>query len=122
MKTLRGPASSGHWLTVTFVMMLSVGTAVYGEDWPQYRGPNCTGLSQSKKPLPVSFSATDNIRWSVELGEGVCSPTIVAGKVFSTAIQGEETEERRYAVFCFDASDGRKIWERSMPMGTKPLA
>lgn len=122
MKTLRHVAISRFWLTTAFLIMSAVDTAGYAEDWPQYRGLNCTGLSRSKQPLPVNFSATDKVRWSVELGEGISSPTIVAGRVFSTAMLGDEKEERRFAVFCFDAADGRKIWERTMPVGTKPLA
>jgi outer membrane protein assembly factor BamB len=115
-------ANIGCLKTAAFVMVLTIGTAAFAEDWPQWRGPNSTGLSKSKKPLPVEFSPTDHVRWSVELGEGVCSPTIVAGRVFSTAILGDEDEERRFAIFCFDAADGHTIWERKMPVGKKPLA
>lgn len=109
------------FLATTFLVVLAVCTAGYAEDWPQWRGPNCTGLSRSKLPLPVKFSPTEHVRWSAELGEGICSPTIAAGRVFSTAILGAEDEERRFSVFCFDASNGKKIWERTMPVGKKPL-
>lgn len=107
-------------LTVPGAVLFAAARAP-AEDWPQWRGPNCTGLSQTKLPLPVTFSRTDHVRWSHELGEGVSSPVIVAGRVFATAIIGEDTEERRFAVFCFDASGGEKIWERTMPVGKKPL-
>ena len=80
MQTLLHAASSRRLFTTAILMMLTVDTAAYAEDWPQWRGPNSTGLSRSKKPLPVNFSSTDHVRWSVELGEGVCSPTIVAGR------------------------------------------
>lgn len=102
-------------------LFLSAGATACAEDWSQWRGPNCTGISPSKLPLPASFSTTDNVHWKVELGEGVGSPIIVGGRVFTTAIRGDETEERRFAVFCFDAADGRKIWERELPVGPKPL-
>jgi len=121
MTTFRSAPSSLRWLTTAILLMLSTDTAARAEDWPQWRGPNSTGLSHSKKPLPVTFSSTDHVRWSAELGDGIGSPTIAAGRVFSTAILGNEDEERRFTVFCFDATDGKKIWERTLPVGEKPL-
>jgi outer membrane protein assembly factor BamB len=115
------PQAFPRAFTTALVIVLSVVSAAVAEDWPQWRGPNCTGLSTSKLSLPVHFSPTDHVRWSVELGEGVCSPTIATGRVFSTAILGDQDEERRFSVFCFDASSGKRIWERTMPVGKKPL-
>jgi hypothetical protein len=48
------------------------------EDWPQFRGPNCSGVSASIKPLPTTFSDKEHVRWSADLGEGIASP-VVAG-------------------------------------------
>ena len=91
------------------------------DDWPQFRGPNCSGVSRSTRPLPVQFSATEHVRWSVQLGEGVCSPTVVAGHVYSTAMVGDKPDDRRFVVFCFDAATGERVWQRTMPIGPKPL-
>jgi outer membrane protein assembly factor BamB len=91
------------------------------EDWPQFRGPNCTGLSASKKPLPVEFSRTKNVRWSAELGEGIGSPAVAAGRVFSTAFIDGKAGEQKLVVYCFDAQTGRKLWQRDLPAGPKFL-
>ena len=56
--------------------------AVQAEDWPQFRGPNGTGVSRSTDPLPAEFSFTQNVVWSTELGDGISSP-IVTGVEFS---------------------------------------
>ena len=50
----------------------------HADDWPQFRGPNCTGIAHSSKPLPVNFSATENVRWSQRIGDGIGS-TVLPG-------------------------------------------
>ncbi len=106
-------------LALGIVFILGTGRAA-AEDWPQFRGPNCTGISTSKKPLPLEFSATKNVRWSAELGDGIGSPVVAAGRVFSTALAGKPGEEK-LVVFAFDAASGKKLWQRDIPAGAKPL-
>jgi outer membrane protein assembly factor BamB len=86
------------------------------EDWPQFRGPNCTGISTSDRPLASKFSATDGVRWSATLGDGIGSPVVAAGRVFVSAMTGDET----VSLFAFDAATGQKLWQRDWPTG--PLA
>ncbi len=100
---------------------LSLGEArLAAEDWPQFRGPNCTGVSTSKKSLPLHFSKTKNVRWSAELGDGIGSPVVAAGRVFCTAMSGDKAQTR-LLVYCFDADSGKKLWQKEVPAGKKPL-
>jgi len=91
------------------------------EDWPQWRGLNCTGVTTSKKRLPVEFSPTKNVRWSAEVGDGICSPTIVAGRLYTTAMLGEKPGNK-FVVYCFDADSGEKQWEREFLIEGEALA
>jgi outer membrane protein assembly factor BamB len=91
------------------------------EDWPQFRGPNCTGVSPSKKALPHEFSPTKNVRWSVVLGDGINSPAVAAGRVFSTSISDPKGKEPKLLVHAFDAATGERLWQREVPAGAKPL-
>lgn len=91
------------------------------DDWPQFRGPNCTGVSIANKPLPVVFSRTRNVRWSAELGDGISSPTVAAGRVFATAMSEKKGEPPALVVYCFDAASGTQLWQRAIPAGGKPL-
>src|SRR2546421_8049995 len=84
---------------------------VAAEDWPQFRGPNCSGVSSSTKPLPLHFSRTKNIRWSAELGDGIGSPVVAAGRVFFTAMAKDKTQPR-LLVYCFDADTGKQLWRK----------
>jgi outer membrane protein assembly factor BamB len=85
------------------------------EDWPQFRGPNASGISSSQK-LPTTFSETENVLWKVDLGEGIASPIVAEGRVFSTAMTGPKT----FTVFAHDAATGQPLWKRSLDTGPLP--
>lgn len=94
----------------TFVLaLLFCGRATAGDDWPQFRGPNCTGISATHKPLPAEFSATKNVAWSADVGDGVGCPVIAAGRAFVSGMIGK----RRVALFAFDLKTGRRLWMRA---------
>jgi len=42
-----------------------------GEDWPQFRGVNSSGVTTSSARLPVEFSFEHKMRWQAPLGDGV---------------------------------------------------
>ena len=106
-----------------------------GEDWPQWRGANCTGIYSSNKKLPVTFSQTENVKWSAKIGDGIGSATIVGGKLFVSAMKyapgrepkpdsaDGETQEAptEFHVFGFDAASGEKLWEKQFSSGEKRL-
>lgn len=91
------------------------------EDWPQFRGPNCSGVSTSKKPLPTEFSATKNVAWSAEVGDGIGSATVAAGRVFTSGMVGSKPEEMKFVVSCFDAETGKPLWKREYDPGKEPM-
>jgi outer membrane protein assembly factor BamB len=86
------------------------------EDWPQFRGPNCSGVSTSAKPLPAEFSHHDKVCWSVALGDGIASPVVARGRVFTTAMTGPHT----FGVFGVDAASGKILWKRELETGPLP--
>src|SRR5689334_7566434 len=58
-------------------------------DWTRFRGPNGTGVCDDKEPMPVSWSATENLKWKLALpGPGSSCPIIVGDKVFVTCWSG----------------------------------
>lgn len=89
---------------------------VPAEDWPQFRGPNCTGISSSKLPLPTTFSEHQNLRWSVPLGDGIGCPVFAAGRVFITSMTGP----KEFTLTALDAPTGAQLWRRSWPTGDLP--
>ena len=99
--------------SVALALIPAIATA---EDWPQFRGPNASGVSTEGKPLPTEFSLEQNLRWSVKLGDGIGSPIVVGGKVYATAMTGDE----KLGVFAFDAATGKEIWRSEHDTGKLP--
>ncbi|MBI3861732.1 MAG: PQQ-binding-like beta-propeller repeat protein [Planctomycetia bacterium] len=86
------------------------------DDWPHFRGPQSSGISAGDKPLPVSFSPTENVRWSAEVGDGVGGAVVAAGRIFVSGMTGPE----QVSLFAFDAATGKKLWSRQWETGRLP--
>ena len=86
---------------------------VQAEDWPQFRGPNCNGISTSKVAMPAEFSPTKNVLWSAAIGDGVGCPIIAGGRVFVSALG----DPGHVALYAFDAASGRFEWGKQWDMG-----
>lgn len=94
---------------------LFVVITLHAEDWAQFRGVNGSGVSSSKG-LPQEFSADKNIAWKVKIGDGIGSPIIKNGRVFTTAMLGDQ----KLGVFSFDAASGKQLWQSDFDTGTLP--
>ena len=86
---------------------------VSAEDWPHFRGPNCTGISSSQKPLPVKFSSKENVRWSAKVGDGVGCPVVAAGRVFVC----EMVDAQTVALTAYKLKSGKRLWQRKWKTG-----
>jgi len=88
---------------------------LHAEDWPQFRGSNASGVSAGAA-IPSEFSESVNIAWRNKVGDGIGSPVVMKGRVFTTAMAGDET----CAVFGFDAANGRQLWRSEIATGVLP--
>jgi outer membrane protein assembly factor BamB len=104
-----------HVILLIALASVHVGSS-FAADWPQFRGQNGSGVSSESKPLPTEFSATDKVRWSVKLGDGVGSPIVAGGRVFVTAMLADQ----KFGAFAFDAASGAKLWSRNFDTGKLP--
>lgn len=78
-------------------------------DWLQFRGPNATAVSTDAKTPGDDLK----VAWSADLpGRGLSAPIVVGDRVFVTCSSGPGQETLH--VFCFNAADGSKRWERVM--------
>src|SRR5688572_23777144 len=63
-------------------------------NWPAWRGPSDAGVSPEKN-LPVSWSDTQNVAWSMPIrGMGVSSPIVWGNRVFITSQDGASAERQ----------------------------
>ncbi len=100
-----------RFLLATFIALTSTLT-LSASDWPQFRGPNATGVSDEKN-LPTEWSKTKGVAWKAELpGRGASSPVVVGNRVYVTCSSG--TRDDRLHVLCFDATTGKQMWHRQL--------
>src|SRR5262245_2655347 len=85
--------------TLTALLALWVAGA-NAEDWPQFRGPNASGIAAESTHPPIQFSTTENVGWSVPLGAGVAGPIVAGGRVFVTSM----SPEGQFIVAGYDAA------------------
>src|SRR5215204_125135 len=82
--------------------------AAFASDWPQFRGPESTGVSPDAR-IPVQ----PKIDWSASLpGRGLASPIVIGSKVFVACASGPQQD--RLHLICFNEADGAKLWERQL--------
>ena len=77
--------------------------------WPQFRGPNASGLAAEDKPAPVEFGPGKNELWQTELPAGASSPCIASERIFLTGFADGKLE-----TLCVDRKDGRILWRKSV--------
>jgi len=78
--------------------------------WPQFRGPNCSGISDSDKP-PIEFGPATNLLWKIEVPAGLSSPSIWEDRIFLTAY-----ESNKLQTICVRRRDGKILWIRAAPV------
>jgi outer membrane protein assembly factor BamB len=117
---------------------LLAGARVMHAQWPQFRGPDATGVAASAR-LPETWSRTVNIRWRTEIpGVGWSSPVVSGNTVFLTSVirpqageppkpglyfGGERpapTDEHRWVVLAVDLESGAIRWQREVHRGAPP--
>ena len=82
------------------------GTA-YGQ-WPQFRGPNGSGVG-SATGYPVTFSPKSNVVWKSVVPYGQSSPVIGGDRVYLTA-----SDSGKLLTIALDAATGREVWRREI--------
>jgi outer membrane protein assembly factor BamB len=79
-------------------------------DWPQWRGPERTGLSSEAGLLKQWPASGPSQIWSISnLGEGYGSLAVKGDRIY---VQG--TSGAASAVFCLNRADGKTVWSASL--------
>ena len=78
-------------------------------DWPQFRGPNATGVSDEKN-LPIEFGPERNVVWKTTIPTGNSSPVIAGDRIFLTAVEKESL-----LTVAVDRATGKILWRREAP-------
>ncbi len=96
------------WVGSVSCLLASGGATADGQ-WPQFRGPNGSGVDSSMG-YPVAFSPSKNVAWKAPVPHGQSSPAVAGGRVYLTATEGD-----KLLTICLDAATGRELWRRELP-------
>ena len=101
-------------LLVIDVLSSSPRAAENGGDawWPQFRGPNSSGLGGGKPP--VHFGLGQNVLWKAAVGSGLSSPIVWGQRVFLTEF---DQTSQKLATLCIDRRTGKILWRRAVETG-----
>ena len=90
--------------------------SVHADNWPAWRGAEGLGIAREKN-LPLQWSATENVRWTIAMPDrGNSSPIVWRNRVFIT--QALE-KEQRLTVMCFDRAEGKLLWQAGTSSAAK---
>jgi len=85
-------------------------TSIYGQDWPQFLGPDRNSTSPQKNLLR-SWSADGGpeVLWTTNVGIGYGGPVVKDGKVYLLDRDDASGDIMR----CFDLASGEELWSFS---------
>ena len=98
----------GVSLTVVLGFGTNTASAATIQNWPRFRGPNGSGVSESRD-LPVEFGPGKNLAWQTAVPAGHSSPVVWEDRVFLTGY-----EETQCIVVCLDLKSGKRLWDRTI--------
>src|SRR6516162_3055880 len=99
---------------LTTLLSAALASAEEPTDWPCWRGPKADGVADGRT-LPIRWSKTRNIRWSVKLpGWGTSSPVVYGNRVFVTS---HLKDKKSLLTLCFDRQTGKELWRHDFGFG-----
>lgn len=91
------------------ILFVSSSTSFASDEWSQFRGPNGTGVSETKG-LPTEFGPNKNVVWKTELPPGHSSPVLTRDRIFVTA----HSKDKLF-VISLDRQTGKILWQKEAP-------
>jgi len=105
--------------------------------WPRFRGPNASGVAPDHEGLPITWTATKNVKWVADVpGWGSSCPVVWNDRVFLTAVVADQPTQvpkkgmylgqgvrepakgiHHWMVYCFDLNMGEMLWKHEAHTG-----
>ncbi len=97
------------WLGLAPLAM-GAGKDASAKDWPQWRGPDGTGISTDGAWSTDWQRSGPPVAWKASVGAGYSSLAVADGRVYTLGNAGNTD-----TVWCFNAETGEEIWKVSYP-------
>jgi len=98
--------------TILIASILSFPSMAQNE-WPQFRGPEGTGIPIGEAQYPDSFDVEKNLIWKVDAPTGLSSPVIWEDNIFITGHRRDTFE-----TFCYALESGELKWKKEVVADT----
>jgi outer membrane protein assembly factor BamB len=89
-------------------------SAAQSAEWPQFRGPNATGVAAPDAAPPLEFGPSKRLLWKQPMPLGHSSPAVWGDRIFLTAF---DPASKRLELICVAGKTGAILWRRSAPAG-----
>jgi outer membrane protein assembly factor BamB len=97
---------------ITLAILIPAASVGLAENWPQWRGPQLTGVSKEKN-LPVRWTTEENVTWRLALPSWSGStPIIWEDRIFLNVADGDDLY-----LWCVNRSKGSVVWKRHLGSG-----
>src|SRR5579863_6279724 len=83
-----------------------------GAEWPQFRGPNATGVAQSEAQPPLEFGPSKHLLWKQSVPVGHSSPVVWGDRIFLTSF---DPPSKKLELICVAGKTGAILWRRGAP-------
>jgi outer membrane protein assembly factor BamB len=80
--------------------------------WPQFRGPNASGVAAPDATPPLEFGPSQHMLWKQPIPPGHSSPAVWGGRVFLTAF---DPASKKLELICVAGKSGTVLWRRVAP-------
>ncbi len=100
---------------LAWTLSLSLAGLAQASDWPQFRGPNASGVSE-ETGIPVEFGPDRNVIWKTVLPPGNSSPSIAGDRIYITAVDNE-----KLFTIALRRETGQILWRREAPRPRKQI-
>jgi outer membrane protein assembly factor BamB len=82
--------------------------AAASDAWPQFRGPNGSGVALKAKP-PEQISPTNSVLWRIAVPWSPSSPCLWDQRIFLTTFADNQLQ-----TLCYSRREGRLLWARGI--------
>ncbi len=96
------------------MVWLACGLTAFAADWASFRGPNGSGVAETK--LPSEIAPDKNVLWKIDFPPGHSSPSISGNRIFLTAYEGD-----KLLTIALDRTTGKEIWRVEAPRPRKEV-
>jgi outer membrane protein assembly factor BamB len=101
-------------MRVSILVFLALRALAFAQTggWPQFRGPNGSGVAAGDARPPVEFGPTKRMLWRQPVPLGHSSPVVWGKRIFVLAF---DQPTKKLELICLAADTGAILWRREAP-------